>query len=44
MWADNTYWLDRVLAGQKVQAYFLYSGLASIARAQVEIVDKFVEN
>ena len=39
MWADNSYWLDQVLRGEKVQGYFLYSGMNSIARAQVEIVD-----
>ena len=39
MWADNTYWLEQVLNGQKVRAYFLYSGLNSIARAQVEVVE-----
>ena len=39
MWADNTYWLEQVLKGQKVRAYFLYSDINSIGRAEVEIVE-----
>jgi len=26
MWADNEYWLPKVLSGQRVDAIFLYSG------------------
>jgi len=26
MWADNEYWLPKVLSGQRVEAIFLYSG------------------
>ena len=38
MLPDNRFWLEKVLAGQKVQAYFLYDGLNSIERNQVEVV------
>ncbi len=30
MWRDNSYWLDRVLAGSKVKACFLYDSLDTV--------------
>ena len=41
MWADNQYWLDTVLKGQKVKAYFLYSDVKTISRYEIDIVNNF---
>ena len=35
----DRYWLDKVLAGEKVKAYFLYKDYENIARHSVEVVD-----
>ncbi|HMB24137.1 MAG: 8-oxo-dGTP diphosphatase [Chloroflexota bacterium] len=36
MWADNEYWLSRVLAGQRVDAVFLYSDDNKVAEYRFE--------
>lgn len=38
MWADNEYWLPRVLAGQRVDAVFLYSDDNKVAEYRFEEV------
>jgi 8-oxo-dGTP pyrophosphatase MutT (NUDIX family) len=36
MWADNEYWLPKVLSGQRVDAVFLFSGDNEVAQYRFE--------
>ena len=43
MWADDIYWLGRVLSGEKLRANFKFSGTGDVvAEHSVETVDSFV--